>query len=67
MSMNWRDKDEVRVGWVGRPELGTLACEVLKRDRTNDEPHGVRVVRWAKGKPSKVAWCGSERGYVFLS
>ena len=63
--MNWRETYTVIVGWIGRPELDALKCDVLKRDRTNDEPHGVTIVQWAKGKPSRVSWCHSQERYVF--
>lgn len=63
--MRWRDRDTVRVGWLGRPEMGELDCEVIKRDRTNNEPHGVRIVQWNKGIKMEVAYCHSEQRYVF--
>jgi hypothetical protein len=62
---NWRDRDTVSVGWSGRPELGAIVCDVLKRDRTNDEPHGVALVSWCKGKPARVSFCHSEERYTF--
>lgn len=64
---NWRDTDRVLVGWIGKPELGTLLCDVVTRDRTNDEPHGVSAVRWASGAVQKVAFCHSEGRYVYTS
>ena len=63
---NWRDREEVNVGWVGRPELGTLLCEVVRRYRTNEEPHGVRAVRCLGSGPFPVAFCHSENRYVWL-
>jgi hypothetical protein len=65
MGKNWREVDEVKVGWANA-DLGTLTCEVLKRDQTNGEPHGVRLVRWAHGKPAKVAYSHSSNRYIFL-
>lgn len=62
---NWREQDEVMVGWVYRAELGMLKCEVVKRDRTNDEPHGVSLVRFAKGAICKVVYAYSQARYVF--
>ena len=68
--MNWRDQYEVRVKWAMRPELHGLDCEVLEYSQDSPtafrEPHPVRVVRWAHGKPAKVAWCASLGSYVFL-
>ena len=66
MSKNWREQDEVMVGWVMRPEIGAIKCEVVERDRTSDEPHGVRKVRWAKGAIAKVAYSHSSGRYLFV-
>lgn len=64
--MNWRDEDTVLVGWVGRPELGNIRCDVVRRNLTNQEPHGVVEVQWACGALSAVAWCHSQERYVFI-
>ena len=65
MTMNWRDSDQVKVGYVNRPDLGEMFCDVIRRDRTNDEPHGVTLVRWAHGALMPVSWCHSQSRYVF--
>lgn len=62
---NWRNQDNVEVYSTFRDDLH-FTCEVLVRDRANDEPHGVRVVRWAKGKSFRVAWSFSRQHYQWL-
>jgi hypothetical protein len=62
---NWRDLDRVHVGWAGRPEMGTIHCDVEDRDTSRDEPHGVRTATWASGSPMAVAYSHAEHRYVF--
>jgi hypothetical protein len=66
MKTNWRDRDEVNVGWIGKPQLGTVPCQVVRRDRTNEEPHGVREVLCLGAGPFPVAFCHSEGRYVWV-
>lgn len=66
---NWRDEYQVNVGWVGKPELGFLSCEVVETwadapGRTQ-EPHPVKTVRWANGKPARVVYMHGNETYVF--
>lgn len=68
-SQNWRNEDTVMVGWINRPELGNLRCDVIERwpNPSNEyrEPHTVRFVSWARGKLQRVSYSHSEERYVF--
>lgn len=55
----------INVGWVTKPELGTIECEVIDHwlDGTMRQP---LTVRCNKGKAARVSWCHSQERYVFV-
>lgn len=54
----------VKVGWVTKPELGTIECEVV--EHWPDAQHQPRTVRWCKGRTCEISWCHSQQRYVFV-
>lgn len=63
--MNWRDKSEIMVGWVDRPELNGLMCEVTERWHDGEYSRPLSA-SWAHGKSNRVVWCHSQQRYVWL-
>ena len=64
MTSNWRDTDMVEVFSPSRDDTH-FRCEVVKRDCTNDEPHGIRLVR-CFGRVLPVAYQHSRQRYVWI-
>lgn len=64
--MNEEEANTVMVGWITRPELGIVQCDVVSRFSAAGEPHAVRTVQWACGAVSPVCWCHSQERYVFV-
>lgn len=54
----------INVGWIGKPELGNVECEVV--EHWPDSESRPRTVRYNKGKTSEVSWCASQDRYVFV-
>lgn len=57
-----QDRASVMVGWLDKPELGLLECEVIERGREG----GADEVQWCGGEIMSVTYCHSRRCYVFV-